>query len=219
MQTQNRAKGRQEKMKQSDMLVWYVHGKGGSAADTAHYRTLFPHAEVVGFDYRAAYPWDAKAEFLEYAANRKAEYGRIVLVANSIGAYFCMQAGVGALIERAYFISPIVDMERLILDMLRWAGGTERRLEQEKRIRTDFGEELSWAYLEYVRAHPTAWNVPTEILYGSGDTLQSLETIRTFAERWHAGVTVMEGGEHWFHTEEQMRFLDAWMRECQASTL
>ena len=206
-------------MKQSDMLVWYVHGKGGSAADTAHYRTLFPHAEVVGFDYRAAYPWDAKAEFLEYAANRKAEYGRIVLVANSIGAYFCMQAGFGALIERAYFISPIVDMERLILDMLRWAGVTERRLEQEKRIRTDFGEELSWAYLEYVRAHPTAWNVPTEILYGSGDTLQSLETIRTFAERCHAGVTVMEGGEHWFHTEEQMRFLDAWMRECQASTL
>ena len=130
-----------------------------------------------------------------------------------------MQAGVGALIERAYFISPIVDMERLILDMLRWAGVTERRLEQEKRIRTDFGEELPWAYLEYVRAHPTAWNVPTEILYGSGDTLQSLETIRTFAERWHAGVTVMEGGEHWFHTEEQMRFLDAWMRECQASTL
>ena len=112
MQTQNRAKGRQEKMKQSDMLVWYVHGKGGSAAEAAHYRTLFPHAEVVGFDYRAAYPWDAKAEFLEYAANRKAEYGRIVLVANSIGAYFCMQAGVGALIERAYFISPIVDMER-----------------------------------------------------------------------------------------------------------
>ena len=26
-------------------------------------------------------------------------------------------------------------------------------------------------------------------------------------------LTVMEGGEHWFHTEEQMRFLDEWIRE------
>ena len=28
-----------------------------------------------------------------------------------------------------------------------------------------------------------------------------------------AGLTVMEGGEHWFHTKEQMRFLDRWMQE------
>lgn len=24
----------------------------------------------------------------------------------------------------------------------------------------------------------------------------------------------MKGGEHWFHTEEQIRFLDKWMRCC-----
>ena len=30
---------------------------------------------------------------------------------------------------------------------------------------------------------------------------------------WKAdGVTVMKGGEHWFHTEEQMRFIDDWFR-------
>ncbi|SHK90194.1 hypothetical protein SAMN05216582_12334 [Selenomonas ruminantium] len=33
-----------------------------------------------------------------------------------------------------------------------------------------------------------------------------------FAEKHQAGLTVMEGGEHWFHTEEQMAFLDAWIR-------
>ena len=26
-----------------------------------------------------------------------------------------------------------------------------------------------------------------------------------------ADVTVMKNGEHWFHTEEQMRFLDEWI--------
>jgi hypothetical protein len=25
-------------------------------------------------------------------------------------------------------------------------------------------------------------------------------------------LTVMEGGEHWFHTDEQIQFLDDWIR-------
>ena len=57
------------------------------------------------------------------------------------------------------------------------------------------------------------WNVPTEILYGSTDNLQSIDTINEFVNNNGAGLTVMEGGEHWFHTKEQMRFLDRWMQE------
>lgn len=44
------------------------------------------------------------------------------------------------------------------------------------------------------------------------DNLTSLETISDFANKYGATLTVMESGEHWFHTEEQMRFLDAWIR-------
>ncbi|MEI3089815.1 MAG: hypothetical protein V8T01_07620 [Oscillospiraceae bacterium] len=35
-------------------LVIYIHGKGGSAQEAEHYKTLFPkdHA-VIGFDYRS----------------------------------------------------------------------------------------------------------------------------------------------------------------------
>ena len=36
-------------------------------------------------------------------------------------------------------------------------------------------------------------------------------TISGFAEKHNALLTVMENGEHWFHTEEQMRFLDGWI--------
>jgi hypothetical protein len=25
----------------------------------------------------------------------------------------------------------------------------------------------------------------------------------------------MDGGEHWFHTDEQMEFLDRWIKQCQ----
>ncbi len=102
-------------------------------------------------------------------------------------------------------------MERLIVDMIGWAGTTEAELKEKKIIPVDFGDDLSWEYLQYVRSNKIHWEVPTEILYGSLDNLQSLETIQQFAKETGAGVTVMEGGEHWFHTDEQMKFLDEWM--------
>ncbi len=49
------------------------------------------------------------------------------------------------------------------------------------------------------------------ILYGSRDNLTSLETITAFAKAHGAELTVMEDWEHWFHTDEQMRFLDNWI--------
>lgn len=33
-------------------------------------------------------------------------------------------------------------------------------------------------------------------------------TITDFAARHHASLTVMKNGEHWFHTKEQLEFLD-----------
>ena len=38
--------------------------------------------------------------------------------------------------------------------------------------------------------------------------------MREFAQKIGAPVTVMDGGEHWFHTAEQMVFLDKWMLNC-----
>lgn len=115
------------------------------------------------------------------------------------------------LVDRAYFISPVVDMESLIGNMMQWANVTEQELAQRGEVPTDFGETLSWRYLRYVRQHSIAWNVPTRILYGEHDNLTSLETVSAFARRHHAKLTVMPGGEHWFHTPEQMRFLDQWL--------
>ena len=196
----------------SKAVVLYVHGKDGSAAEAEHYRPLFPEADVVGFDYHSENPWSAKVEFSDKIAVLRANYDQIFLISVSIGAYFSMSADISDSIRRAWLISPIVDMERLILSMLSWAGETEEALQARKIIPTTFGEDLSWEYLQYVRSHPIQWRAPTEILYGSADSLQSIETIRAFARRFRAGVTVMEGGAHWFHTAEQMKFLDDWIR-------
>jgi len=195
--------------------VLYIHGKGGSAAECAHYRPLFPDCEVLGLDYQTFTPWETGAEIRAAIEKLMTEYKSIVLVANSIGAFFSMNAGIDHLIGKAYFISPIVDMEKLIFDMMQWANVTEAELQSKGVIHTAFGENLSWAYLCYVRNHPIDWSAPTQILYGSRDDLTPLETIRDFAEKHNALLTVMEGGEHWFHTEKQMHFLDEWIqKEC-----
>ena len=102
-------------------------------------------------------------------------------------------------------------MEKLIANIMLWAGVTEQELAEKQEIPTNFGETLSWNYLTYVREHPIFWRVPTRILYGEHDNLTSIETISAFAKQTGAKLTVMPNGEHWFHTEEQMHFLDNWI--------
>ena len=97
-------------------FVLYIHGKGGSAAEYEHYRPLFPGCEVFGLDYRTFTPWETGPEIRAAAEKLKDECANIILIANSIGAYFSMSAGIDSMIREAYFISPIVDMERLISD-------------------------------------------------------------------------------------------------------
>ncbi len=192
--------------------VVYIHGKGGNAAEAEHYKSLFPDCEVAGFDYRAETPWEAKCEFSEYFSRLSEKYDDIMIIANSIGAFFTLYADMGSKVTKAYFISPVVNMEKLITDRMIQAGVTEKELEEKKEIQTAFRETLSWKYLCYVREKTIVWNTPTLILYGEKDSLTSLETITAFAEKTGAAVTVMKGGEHWFHTQEQMEYLDEWLK-------
>ena len=195
-------------------LIIYVHGKGGSVGEAEYYKALFPKDEVIGFDYRSQMPWEAKKEFSAFFAVQRSQCEHLTLVANSIGAFFALSSLDETLVDRAYLISPVVDMEALICNMMQWANVTEQELAEQREIATDFGETLSWEYLCYVRKHPIIWNVPTCILYGEHDNLTSLETVSAFVKQHRAGLTVMPGGEHWFHTEEQMQFLNHWIREC-----
>ena len=192
--------------------VVYIHGQGWNAKEADHYKALFKDCDVVGLDYTAQTPWEAKEEFPILLKPICKEHEAVQIVANSIGAYFAMNALAGWPIERAWFISPVVNTEQLITDMMAWASVTEAELREKGEIPTAFGQTLSWNYLCYAREHPVRWNIPTHILYGEKDSLTSYSTISAFAEQIHATLTVMKDGEHWFHTPEQMQFLDDWIR-------
>ena len=192
--------------------IIYIHGKGGTAKEAEHYKPLFEDADIIGFDYKAQTPWEAEGEFVQFFDSVSEKYGTVSVIGNSIVAFFAMTALQNKPVETALFISPVVNMEKLITDMMMWANITEEELCARGEIETAYGETLSWEYLCYVREHPVTWNVPTRILYGEKDHLTSYETMLSFSRKIGAELTVMENGEHWFHTEEQMRFLDDWIR-------
>ena len=194
-------------------VIVYVHGKGGNVEEANYYRKFFnDDFDIIGFDYKSENPWDAKSEFSDYFDSIIPEYNKTILIANSIGAYFSLISLADKKIEKAMLISPIVDMERLIIDIMTWANVSEEELSIKKEIETPFGETLSWEYLSYVRKNPIHWNIPTGILYAEKDNMTSISTITDFFKKINANITVMPGGEHWFHTKEQMDFLDNWIK-------
>ena len=193
-------------------VVIYIHGKYGTAEEAEHYKKIFNEADIIGFEYTSEYPWDFQKEFSNFIDNIYIKYKKISIIANSIGAYFTMLSLTNKNIEKAFFISPIVDMEKLITDMMFLENITEEELYKKKEIKSSFGETLSWDYLTFVRKNPIEWNVPTYILYGEKDNWTSYETILNFTNKSKANLTIMRDGEHWFHTDEQIEFLNNWIK-------
>ena len=194
-------------------VVIYIHGKYGTAEEAEYYRKFFNETDIIGFEYTSEYPWDFQKEFSNFIDNIYIKYKKISIIANSIGAYFTMLSLINKNIEKAFFISPIVDMEKLITDMMFLENITEEELYKKKEIKTSFGEILSWDYLTFARKNPIEWNIPTYILYGENDDLTSYETILNFTNKSKANLTIMKGGEHWFHTDEQIEFLNNWIKD------
>ena len=121
-----------------------------------------------------------------------------------------MQALQGDAPEQALLASPVVDMEALITNMMQYAHVTEEQLQRAGEIPTDLGETLSWPYLCWVREHPLHWHGRTQVLYGDRDALTSRTLIERFRQESGAHLTIMEGGEHWFHTPVQMAAVQMW---------
>ncbi len=205
----------------SDRVWLFVHGQGGGKEEAAAFAAVaVPRGwQVVGIDLPAhggrrdgarLLPWVAVPELRAVSAALHARWRTVRLRANSIGACLSMLALGDAAIEKALFVSPVVDMAALIGRMMQWAGVTEAELAARGEIPTDFGETLSWDYLRWVRAHPPVWTTPTEILYAGRDHLVPRTDLDAFCAAGDRGLTVYPDGEHWFHTPEQLRVLRDW---------
>lgn len=150
-------------------------------------------------------------DIMEYA---KKNYKKINLWACSMGAYFSLLAYKTEDVGQCIFLSPIVNMKIVIDNMMIWSNVTEKELQALKEIKTNFKETLYWDYYKYVKDNPvTNWNKKTYILYGNKDNMQSEDIIKAFSNKFNCTLQILENGEHYFHTKEQLDFYKEWLNK------
>lgn len=207
----------------ADKVYLFIHGKCGYKEEAKEFGEIVcPRGwQVLGIDLPehgirkgetdTFDPWHVIPELQTVMAYAQQHWSRIALRANSIGAWFSMLAFSAEPLEKSLFVSPILNMEKLIQTMMQWVGVTEEELQARETIPTDFGETLSWRYYQYAREHPIeTWPSPTSILYAEKDNLTSRQEVDRFVQRFHCDLTVIEDGEHWFHAPEQLEVLRQW---------
>mgnify|MGYP000785959881 CR=1 FL=1 len=201
----------------------YLHGKNGCKEEAERFAAAACEAgwQVLAIDLpehgarknspEQLLPWVVVPELQAVYARMKPVWAHIRLYGVSIGAWFAMLALEEKPIRNALFVSPVVDMEALIVGMMQGAGVTEAQLQEAGEIPTGFGETLSWPYLCWVREHPLHWrHTRTQVLYGGADNVTSWDTIERFRQQSGAHLTILADGEHWFHTETQLAVLQEW---------
>ena len=169
------------------------------------------HGERKGDSY-ALIPQNVVADANKILFELEKQAETISLFGCSIGAYFGMLTCQNRQIHQSLFLSPIVDMQELIENMLLWSQLTPEDLQRKKIIETPI-KTLEWDYYQYVVKHPIKWTIPTSILYGGKDNLTSRETIEKFAKESNFSLTIFEKGEHFFHTPDQLNYYRKWLEE------
>ncbi len=208
----------------SDKVYIFVHGKMSQKEEAESFATIADrkgyqvisfdlpeHGERKAEDYRCTVQ-NAVHDLRVISDFVTGQWRHLSLFGNSLGAYFSLVAYRELKFTKCLFLSPILDMENLIRSMMKWFNVTEELLRERQEIPTSTGETLSWPYYAFVREHPIVkWNNPTYILYGSNDNVTPRNIVDTFVVNFHCKLDVLQNGEHYFHTQEQMEVVDRWL--------
>ncbi|MEG0368117.1 MAG: alpha/beta hydrolase, partial [Coprobacillus sp.] len=137
----------------------------------------------------------------------------VYLFGCSLGACLSLYTYSNQNIKKCLFQSPIVNMEALIENMFIWFDISKQQLEKEKEIKTPI-DILSWDYYCFIKEHPiTEWKIPTQILYGALDNLQSRDVIDTFCNKFGCQITIATNSEHPFLAEDDKKILREWFSQ------
>lgn len=209
----------------SDRVYIHVHGKmsckeyAESFAEIAEHKgyqtisfDLAEHGERNDNDYRCDI-WNGIHDLSIIADYTFSNWKNVSLYASSLGAYFSLNTYADKNFAKCLFQSPVLSMEYLINQMLIWFDVTEERLCVEKEIATPI-DTLRWDYYQYVKGHPIEkWSIPTSILYGGKDNLQSIDVIQEFVKAHSCKLTISKNSEHPFMENEDMKIVHEWLEE------
>ena len=209
----------------SSKLYLHVHGKQSrkeyaqtfaALAETQGYQTLSfdlpEHGERVGTLPRCDI-WSGMHDLGIIADYAFAHWDTVSLYACSLGAYFSLHTYANRPFVKCLLQSPVLDMDYLIGQMFLWFSVTEEQLKARQEIPTPV-DTLRWDYYQYVKAHPvTYWPIPTAILYGGKDNLQSPAVINAFTDTHRCRLTISQDSEHPFMAKEDLAVVEAWLKD------
>lgn len=195
-------------------VVVYIHGLHGSFKEADNYSYLKDDYDVVGLDYQDGNPWEPKATIQNEFKRLTDGYDEVVVIANSIGAFYSYEYLSNFKIDKAFFISPVGDMYLLVKRMMQGSDISEEQLEQVGTITNKYHQTFTHEYNQYLKTRKDGWKVPTFILYGENDQLIKLEDINYFMDNHpNTHLIVKKGSEHRFHSEEEKQFIKNWIIE------
>ena len=166
--------------------VWLcLHGKGGRKEEAESFaQVVCPKGwqvlaiDLPGHGARSGgpelfTPWHAVPELRDLLSLSGQKWNRLALRAVSLGAWFSLLAFQDRPLDRALFVSPVLDMERLIQEMMSWAGVTESRLEAEGCLlytsRSQTMTRLGFSSRTHWRVHRPVGPAPRTSTVSSGE--------------------------------------------------
>lgn len=156
-------------------------------------------------------PFDAVPEVRMLADWVQTHSEHMALYACSLGACFSLEALNSYSFEKALFQSPIVDMPWLIRQMQMWFHVTDEQLQAAGCIATPV-DDLRWDWHEHaMHQPPMAWPIPTYVLYGGRDNLQSRAVMEAFCAHAGAKLTISEESDHSFMAPQDTSVVHEWI--------
>jgi len=202
-----------------------VHGKKSKKEESEFFAQIAQEHgyQVLSFDLpehgeriNENYPcniWNGIHDLDLIAQYAQSKWKDLSLYANSLGAYFSLMTYKNMQFSKCLFHSPILDMERLIQNMMKWFNVDEKQLQTKGEIETPMREVLSWDYYSFVKNNRIVkWNIPTSILYGTADNLTERTVVDEFTNKYKCKLEIVEGGQHYFTTKNEIESLEKWIR-------
>lgn len=109
----------ESKKQKHNSCIIYIHGLYGSASESDFYSFYTNKHDVIGLDYKDGNPWEIRNKIINEFSEISKKYKTIYVVANSIGAFYTYSYLYNFKIEKAFFISPFVNMKQMIEKMMK----------------------------------------------------------------------------------------------------
>ncbi len=179
----------------TDKVFLFVHGHGGNKEEAQAFAEVVNPLgyQVIGIDLPVMEMPEIVMDLLsDVTQYLKQNYRSINVRANSIGCWFSMLAFQQVGLDKALFVSPLLDMKTFI----------------------DCADYKDDRYYEWVVSHPIVrWDAETFILRPRRDAVVAEMVYDSFLSQHPCQMEIVGNGEHWFHTAEQLEILRQWEKK------